>query len=108
MLLFRYVQLQTKRKPYLTRFRFLESKYFMMEVNIFHQSDNRRFHNHTRNLLSFILWGSYKEEFPKSQAKIKRWINYIGSEVFHRLKVNKPVMTLCFGGRIRNNRFKYL
>lgn len=97
-------------KPYLTRYyifrkpvKWLPSIY----LHQFHSSDeDYELHNHPwDHSISFILFGSYKEEYREGDSVLSRILNignfnYVKKNKFHRIELQtKEVWTIFISGR---------
>ena len=59
-------------------------------------------HNHEGSFISFLLWGTYDEIVNGKKTK-KRWLNFLPYKNFHKIVAEKPVYTIMFMGKTRQN-----
>ena len=67
-------------------------------------------HDHPNDFLSLLVWGSYREEVPKSdqpdylEVRKVRFFNIVQAEDRHRLvEVSNPTITLVVAKKVRRD-----
>jgi hypothetical protein len=64
------------------------------------------YHNHEGDFISFLLIGSYWEDVEVAgvvTTRHSKFINVVRSDEYHRVHCEKPVWTLLFMGKARQN-----
>jgi len=59
-------------------------------------------HNHEGSFISLLLWGTYIEKIDGKKTK-KKWLNFLPYNKYHEIEAKKPVYTLMFMGKTKQN-----
>jgi hypothetical protein len=89
---------------YLVRLHLIKTPWFAVMLHWILSPDRQPdTHNHPTNFLSILLRGAYFELRDARELRFVRWFNFIRAGDFHRiihLSGERPVLTLCFTGRV--------
>ncbi len=94
------------RTPYLIRWKVSLPFGFAIYLHKILKSDvDRDMHDHPWNFLSILVWGSYVEETPNNNRRLKQWFNFHWATDSHRVELFKrdgveiPVYTIILRGK---------